>query len=516
MNDTEDNSSNDADRKPAAKDSTPTPDGVHSTCAGLKRKSTSTRTGFVVSTRGQGIKREPSIKTETAPAPTDPSTDQVEASIPTETGIDGQNLNRTSTGTMRSKASKRTDLLYNRPSPPPQNIPTPPRPSPQAENIPAKKKSRVEVPLPTTTDEAAKKTAPPDISGGLPTPATPPPSTATVNVSTRRKRRRQTQRPPIEMSEPQQDDDDDYVDEGDLSGPTPPPDSTVNALISRRSSRRVIATSSTGTPIHPPCAAAVEASTRRKTRRHTELLSIETSEALLDDDANYVDGDLDLIGSSWGQRLSELADYRKVHGHCNVPRKYSENTQLGTWVGTQRYQYKLHREGKTSLMTHSRIQELESLGFDWDCLGATWENRLSQLVDYRKIHGHCNVPQRYSENTQLARWVNSQRNRYKLHREGKPWAMTLSRIQELESLGFEWAYSGPAWEDGLSQLADYRKIHGHCNVPHRYSENTQLGMWVTRQRHQYKLHIKGKKSQMTLSRIQELESLGFECVSTKA
>jgi hypothetical protein len=27
-----------------------------------------------------------------------------------------------------------------------------------------------------------------------------------------------------------------------------------------------------------------------------------------------------------------------------------------------------------------------------------------------------------------------------------------------------------AWEDRMSELADYRKIHGHCNVPHSYSE----------------------------------------------
>jgi hypothetical protein len=39
-----------------------------------------------------------------------------------------------------------------------------------------------------------------------------------------------------------------------------------------------------------------------------------------------------------------------------------------------------------------------------------------------------------------------------------------------------WASNGTgwsAWEDRLSELADYRKIHGHCNVP-GYSENTKL------------------------------------------
>jgi hypothetical protein len=66
------------------------------------------------------------------------------------------------------------------------------------------------------------------------------------------------------------------------------------------------------------------------------------------------------------------------------------------------------------------------------------------------------------------------------------------------------------WKKILGQLANYREMHGHCNVPQRYSENTKLCTWVSTQRKQYKLHIKGKKSQMTLPRIQELESLGFE------
>jgi hypothetical protein len=41
---------------------------------------------------------------------------------------------------------------------------------PQDEDNPATKKPRLEEPLPTTTDEAARKTVSPDISVGLPSP----------------------------------------------------------------------------------------------------------------------------------------------------------------------------------------------------------------------------------------------------------------------------------------------------------------------------------------------------------
>jgi hypothetical protein len=101
---------------------------------------------------------------------------------------------------------------------------------------------------------------------------------------------------------------------------------------------------------------------------------------------------------------------------------------------------------------------LESLGFEWGSHVAAWEDRLSELADYRKIHGHCNVPKRYIENIQMGYWVSKQRNNYR---------MTLTRIQKLESLGFEWSSHGTSWEDRLSELADYRKIHGHCKEQQR-------------------------------------------------
>jgi hypothetical protein len=88
-------------------------------------------------------------------------------------------------------------------------------------------------------------------------------------------------------------------------------------------------------------------------------------------------------------------------------------------------------------MSTYQINELENLGFEWDSLGATWETRLRELADYRKIHGHCNVPRRDSEKFKLVHWVSKQRTEYRLHEEGKKSHMTTYRIQALERLGFE-------------------------------------------------------------------------------
>jgi hypothetical protein len=176
--------------------------------------------------------------------------------------------------------------------------------------------------------------------------------------------------------------------------------------------------------------------------------------------------ELENLGFEWGNsnregwevRLSELADYREKLGHCNVPTRCIEYKQLGKWVGTQRNQYRLRLDGKTSPMTTFRIQELESLGFEWDCSGPTWEDRLSELADYRKTHGHCNVPRNYSEDSKLAYWVGHQRTNYRLRQDGKRSQITPARIHELENLGFEWVRNPSGKKRGVLESFEHSQI----------------------------------------------------------
>jgi hypothetical protein len=91
-------------------------------------------------------------------------TDQAEAPIPTETVSNDPKLNRTVAA--RRKFSNRTlpwDLEAQE-----LDLVSPP---PQAEEMPARKKRRLEEPFSVSTDDAARKTASPDVSVGLPSPA---------------------------------------------------------------------------------------------------------------------------------------------------------------------------------------------------------------------------------------------------------------------------------------------------------------------------------------------------------
>uniref|UniRef100_A0A7S2Y8D8 Helicase-associated domain-containing protein n=1 Tax=Entomoneis paludosa TaxID=265537 RepID=A0A7S2Y8D8_9STRA len=70
-------------------------------------------------------------------------------------------------------------------------------------------------------------------------------------------------------------------------------------------------------------------------------------------------------------------------------------------------------------------------------------------------------------------------------------------------------YQTGQWAEKFEELCIYRKINGHCLVPHTFRENLPLARWVKRQRYQYKLMKEGKSSTMTEDRVQALEEIGF-------
>jgi hypothetical protein len=81
----------------------------------------------------------------------------------------------------------------------------------------------------------------------------------------------------------------------------------------------------------------------------------------------------------WEQRLQELAIYKQQNnGHTNLSTLYADSKPLGRWVKTQRSQYKLLQEGKSSTMTKERIKSLNKLDFEWS------PGRTSPIINYLK------------------------------------------------------------------------------------------------------------------------------------
>lgn len=144
-------------------------------------------------------------------------------------------------------------------------------------------------------------------------------------------------------------------------------------------------------------------------------------------------------------KIQELKEFQLRHGHLRIPKNCPFNKSLGRWVTRIRAQYRLYKEGKPhyGVITESRIEQLESIGFEWQSTSkftanVTWDKRFEELVEYQKKHQSTNVPGKYKANPALGTWVRNQRCQYWAKRRGKKSPMTEKRIEKLQSIGFRW------------------------------------------------------------------------------
>jgi hypothetical protein len=102
--------------------------------------------------------------------------------------------------------------------------------------------------------------------------------------------------------------------------------------------------------------------------------------------------------------------------------------ELGTWVRNQR----AAKRYKRPIMAE-RAKRLDEIGFVWVLVEPmAWEKMFAALVEYKKVHNHCNVPQKAGEYKRLGKWVNTQRTHF--YRG----TIRPDRRRQLESIGFVW------------------------------------------------------------------------------
>ena len=212
-------------------------------------------------------------------------------------------------------------------------------------------------------------------------------------------------------------------------------------------------------------------------------------------DAGFV---WDAHDKRWWDRYQELLDFKKLHGHCNMPRQYPRNPSLAQWVATQRF------KKSKGLLNQDYERLLSDIGFEWiastyENSEATWIKRFEELRGFKELHGHCDVPARFKDNPSLGAWLTDQRSR---KRKG-----TLSMIHEekLTFLGVYWGKEGTQniWEDRFRDILDFRAEYGHCNVPRHFKANMGLANWASKQRQ------KKRKGTLNSEKISRLTEIGF-------
>jgi hypothetical protein len=209
--------------------------------------------------------------------------------------------------------------------------------------------------------------------------------------------------------------------------------------------------------------------------------------------------------SRWDQRLGQLLEFHQRFGHWNVPRGWSENPSLSFWVINQR------RQLRHGALPPARAERLDRAGVRWHTAELRtrdrdlhWNILCDQLHAFLRANGHCDIPEGWKENPELARWVVHQR---RLKRAG---ALREDRLRRFEQCGIDWSLEprrsrtrDRAWDRLFAALKDFRKAHGTCDVPKHWPAHPKLARWVVRQRFMMR-HCTIRPDRRT-----RLEELGF-------
>jgi hypothetical protein len=153
---------------------------------------------------------------------------------------------------------------------------------------------------------------------------------------------------------------------------------------------------------------------------------------------------------------------------------------------------------KNGALIKDRIERLEAIEFDFTPDSTQWKKMYQSLADYKKEHGHCDVPSRNIANPKLARWCNTQRMDMKNRK------LSNEKIERLEAIGFDFDQKETRWQKMYQSLVEYKETNGDCNVPQGLSQNQALGAWCQN------LRIAMKKGKLSQDRIARLEAIGFK------
>jgi len=180
----------------------------------------------------------------------------------------------------------------------------------------------------------------------------------------------------------------------------------------------------------------------------------------------------DPIENQWITMFNKLQAYKKQYGTCNIQHRNPDDISLSRWVATQRMNFKKNN------LSQDKINQLNSLGVEWNPIESQWIASFNKVVTYKKKYGDC-IVSRHFKDKKLGGWVHIQRENFKKN------ILSKEKIDQLNSLGFEWNPIKNQWITSFNRLAAYKGKFGHCNVPIGYVKDKQLATWVSAQRQRF-------------------------------
>ena len=168
----------------------------------------------------------------------------------------------------------------------------------------------------------------------------------------------------------------------------------------------------------------------------------------------------------WKTLHEVLLKFKTSKGHTNVPANYAKCPALGSYVRNARMIYRQEQEGQDGHRRMDREEKasLNAMGFEWTLQNKKkreyFEN-LNALKKFKAEFGHCNVPELYEGDRELAQWCVEQREALRGKRKlGK------GRRKVLMDLGFslpsnDSAAPSSAREEGIVESLPSNNSNGN-------------------------------------------------------
>jgi hypothetical protein len=194
--------------------------------------------------------------------------------------------------------------------------------------------------------------------------------------------------------------------------------------------------------------------------------------------------------SQWLSMFMLLSEFKKTHGHADVPAQYKTYMPLGGWARRQRSVY---HEGK---LDSSREQLLREIGFNFRLLDShNWDDMFGKLQDFKRQFGHVWVTNSHHD-VQLHNWLTYQR---KLQWRGK---LETEKVSRLVELGVDMRNkTANRWDEKYAQLVEFKEKYGHLRVSKHFTTDKQLINFVK--------GLRRSRGSISAERCESLNILGF-------
>mmetsp|Transcript_21006 Transcript_21006/g.44975 ORF Transcript_21006/g.44975 Transcript_21006/m.44975 type:complete len:442 (+) Transcript_21006:184-1509(+) len=212
----------------------------------------------------------------------------------------------------------------------------------------------------------------------------------------------------------------------------------------------------------------------------------------------------------WRAKYEELRQFVHQFNHSHVP-STGDLKALQAWCGTQRQLYRRkYSESATqrdvvSALTDERESLLEKIGFDFNKNHEhTWLQRLRQLKEYKRQHGHVNLGKKDGV---LGAWADTQRTEYRFRVADHHSHLTDERIEELEALGFAWSIREAQWNENYDNVMRYLTKEDRSSRAKYIRLTPSLAVWLRDQKVLYRAMRRGENNSVSTERAAKLRTL---------